>query len=430
MQLLEISDLAIDKNTSYVAVGNYYGLYLLKGKEYKGMVRPVYLPKKRENAEVIIGKPPLLWILNCSDRLKHVQLTENGSLLAVTEGWIHYVSSRGKIVWSKSMGPPLKALATPNGEYVVASTLDRVSFLDSSGRELWKIYVESEVKALALLKEEIAVVTQSKIYLISSKGRVEHTVELPPPEEKKIPGVIVYAGTPRIVAKANPSGDAVAVSYEKNLILVSAEGKVLLSVKLNTPIIDLSLTNTKLILGLGNGTITAMSLEGEVLWSKNLSIPIINVEASMNGNYIVANNKLGGIYLLRGDGKLLWSSESQLNGFFTGAIVSEDGKVAAVGGHYIVVFDRNGKVVWKAELPEGELKNPLAVISPLSSTPDLKYIAAVTPQNTVYYYKVGAIERATKQIQTPTAITPGIPGFDVFLASMAIAGAIALRKLI
>ena len=109
----------VTNDASLIVAGDEYGLYLLKGKEYKGKIEP--LSKRRIANVTIVNKLPLLWILNCSDRLREVQLLGDGSLLAISEGWVFYVSRNGSLIWSKPVGPPLKAIAISNGEYVVVA---------------------------------------------------------------------------------------------------------------------------------------------------------------------------------------------------------------------------------------------------------------------------------------------------------------------
>ena len=398
-------DIAAD--ASLVVAGDEYGLYLLKGKEYKDEVKP--LSEMKVAIVTIVNKPPLMWVLNCSDRLRELQLLRNGGLLVVSEGWVLYVSSNGTLIWSKPVGPPLKALAILNGEYVVVASLRRVSLLNREGKELWTRLLKDDVKALTPLKNGIAVVTQSKVYIVNLKGEIKDGIKIPTPEmqEKSKPkDMMVYTGTPRIIAKVNPLGSLIALAYgyrSSVLTLIdTTNNRILWSIRLNTPIMDISLTNTKLILGLGNGTIIAVDLKEKIpLWKITLDgkrkAPILNIEVSEDEGYLTVNSKDGIIYLLKGSGELLWyyprESGKEL---YIDIAISKDGKYIAAAGSHIVILDCNGRVIWKAKLPKKEVMEEV-----LSVTPDFKYLAVIVAKNTVQYYKIADI---LQQRQIPSQI--------------------------
>jgi len=405
----------ITKDASLVAAGDSYGLYLLKGKEFKGTITPV---SKRKVAEVVkVEKPPLLWILNCSDRLRGLQLIEDGSLLAVSEGWVHYVSSDGVIVWSKPVGPPLKAIATPDGEYVVVASLRRVSLLNKEGKGLWTRLVEGNVKALTPFRGGVAAVTWGNVHLFNLKGELGGSIKIPTPEkQQERTRKMIIAGTPWVLAKASPSGSIIAVAYGYRgsvLALVdvsNSESWTLWSMGLNTLIMDISLTNTKLILGLGNGTILAIDLmEKKTIWKTTIKdgrkAPIISVDVSENENYILANDKDGIVHLLSGDGRLLWSYPRESGKeFYFHSVLSRDGKYVIAAGSHIVILDHDGNVVWKIKLPEKGV-----VEKRLSITSDLKYLAVIATKNTVHYYKLSNIlPQTTLQVEGEYTTIPYI----------------------
>ena len=404
------SSLDITEDASLTVLGSDYGLYLLKGREYKGTITP--LPEIKVAEVTIVNEPPLLWVLHCNDSLRRVQLFKDGSLLAVTEGWIHYVTSNGVIAWSKPVGPPLKALATEN--HVIAASLRKIILLTRNGEELWLRTVEGNVEALAFLNNEVVAATWGSIYLISLEGVIKASVEIPVPEE---PGF--HVGSPWIVAKADPSGSIVAVAYSyisSVLVLVDSEGKIVWSMNLNTPIMTLSLTRTKLILGLGNGTILTADLgERKILWRKMLALnrkaPIINVVATENGEYVVANSKDGIIYLLSGNGEILWNyPRKQGEECYFYSALSEDSMHIAASGSHVVILNRDGKIIWKKELPKEN-----TIEKRFSITPDLKYLAVVASRNTVQYFEVG------KLLQQTTSYEPKEHGLASYIVLIVIA---------
>ena len=384
------SSLDITEDASLTVLGSDYGLYLLKGREYRSTVAP--LPEIRIAEVTIINKPPLLWILHCNDSLRSVQLLKDGSLLAVTEGWIHYITSNGTIAWSKPVGPPLKALATEN--YIIVASLRKVILLSRSGEELWLRNIDDNVEALAFLNNKVVAVTWGNVYLISLKGKIEANVEITTPEEPKL-----HIGSPWVIAKTDPSENVVAVAYSYTssvLALINSKGETLWFINLNTPIMALSLTRTKLILGLGNGTVLAIDFkEKRVLWRKTLipnrKAPIINVVASENGEYIVVNSKDGIMYMLSGSGKILWTYPKEYGKEqYTYSTLSRDSTYVIGYGSHVILLDRNGKVLWKRKVfAEAARENYLSI------TPDLTYLAVIYSGNDVQYFKMEEVLQQT-----------------------------------
>lgn len=403
------SSLDITDDASLTVLGSDYGLYLLKGREYRSTVTP--LPEIKIAEVTIINKPPLLWVLHCNDSLRSVQLLKDGSLLAITEGWAHYIASNGTIAWSKPIGPPLKALTTEN--YITVASLRKVILLSRSGEELWSRNIDDNVEALVFLNNKVVVVTWGNVYLICLKGEIEANVEITTPEEPKL-----HIGSPRVIAKTDPSESVVAVAYSYTnsvLALINSRGETLWFMNLNTPIMALSLTRTKLILGLGNGTILTADLgERKILWRKMLALnrkaPIINVAAAENGEYIVANSKDGIIYLLSGNGEILWNYPREQSGeYYFYSALSEDSMYIAASGSHVIILDRDGKIIWKKELPKEN-----SIEKCFSITPDLKYLAVIASRNTVQYFEVG------KLLQQTTSYEPKERGLASYIVLIVI----------
>ncbi len=368
----------ITEDGSLAAVGGSWGLYLLKGKGYMEAAKP--LPEKPPLTITPSHEEPLLWTLNCTNLLRAVHITEKGEVLAVTEGWIHLISGNGTPLWSKPFGPPLEAAVSPNGSYIAAATGRQVALLDKKGEEQWMQVLEKKVEALTFMDERIAAVALGKLYILNLNGKIEVRTDLELPSTPQKP---IYSEIWRVVAAGSEESLVIAFSGVQSAVtLVDESGAVRWTLKLSRPVMSLALVDDTMLLGLGNGTLVALSAnEGEQLWKVPLGeAPLLSIAANSEG-LVVAVSKEGVIYGVK-TGNILWKypEKSEKYEHYMQALISKDGQRIAAAGSHLIILTSQGQQLWKQKLPEAE--KPAEKL--LAATPDLDIVAVITSKNTIH----------------------------------------------
>jgi WD40 repeat protein len=139
-------------------------------------------------------------------------------------------------------------------------------------------------------------------------------------------------------------------------------------------------------------------VSGWVFWEYMADGTVVSVGVSADGNYTVAGTDAGSVFLLDGNGSLLWPYH------FTVAVecvaISGDGSRIAVGIHEyrsaiadIYLFDNQGNIIWQRDLVEGSWPCDVAI------SPDATYIVTGDTDNKVYFYDISG----TSLIWTYTA---------------------------
>jgi len=114
---------------------------------------------------------------------------------------------------------------------------------------------------------------------------------------------------------------------------------------------------------------------------------VVSVGVSADGNYTVAGTDAGSVFLLDGNGSLLWTYH------FTVAVecvaISGDGSRIAVGIHEhrsgiadIYLFDNQRNIIWQRDLVEGSWPCDVAI------SPDASYIVTGDTDDVVYFYDI------------------------------------------
>jgi len=129
-------------------------------------------------------------------------------------------------------------------------------------------------------------------------------------------------------------------------------------------------------------------VSGWVFWKYRTDGTVVSVGVSADGNYTVAGTDAGGVFLLDGNGSLLWTYHFALE--VECVAISGDGSRIAVGIHEyrsgipdIYLFDNNKNIIWQRDLVEGSWPCDVAI------SPDATYIVAGDTDDKVYFYDIG-----------------------------------------
>lgn len=128
-------------------------------------------------------------------------------------------------------------------------------------------------------------------------------------------------------------------------------------------------------------------VSGWVFWKYQTDGTVVSVGVSADGNYTVAGTDAGSIFLLDGNGSMLWTHH------FAVAVkcvaISGNGSRIAVGiNEYrsgspdIYLFDNLGNIVWQKDLVQGSWPWDVAI------SPDATYIVTGDPNNVFYFYDI------------------------------------------
>ncbi len=126
---------------------------------------------------------------------------------------------------------------------------------------------------------------------------------------------------------------------------------------------------------------------GGAYWKYQTGGTVVSVGVSADGNYTVAGTSTGSVFLLNGEGSLLWSHNFTVN--VECVAISGDGSLIVVGiREYrsgepdICLFDNLGNIIWQKDLVEGSWPCDVAI------SPDAKYIVTGDTDNLVYFYDI------------------------------------------
>jgi len=139
-------------------------------------------------------------------------------------------------------------------------------------------------------------------------------------------------------------------------------------------------------------------VSGWVFWKYRTDGTVVSVGVSADGNYTVAGTDAGSLFLLDGNGSLLWTYHFAVD--VECVAISGDGSRIAVGIHEyrsgspdIYLFDNNRNIIWQRDLVEGSWPCDVAI------SPDATYIVTGDTDNKVYFYDISG----TNLIWTYTA---------------------------
>ncbi len=115
-------------------------------------------------------------------------------------------------------------------------------------------------------------------------------------------------------------------------------------------------TNATLIAAGGDGKgLYVLDGNGALLWEKSLESPILNVAVTVDGSSVTAFNDRGKIYCFNRSGGELWSYQTNV-GTFSGKSTSfyqtPDGSFTVTGNEYGMVYkvNKSGQLVWETFL--------------------------------------------------------------------------------
>jgi hypothetical protein len=127
---------------------------------------------------------------------------------------------------------------------------------------------------------------------------------------------------------------------------------------------------------------------GWVFWKYQTDGTVVSVGVSADGNYTVAGTDTGTVFLLAGNGTLLWFHSFEVD--VECVAISGDGSRVVVGIHEyrsgesdIYLFDTLGNIVWENDLVEGSWPCDVAI------SPDATFIVAGDTDDKVYFYDIG-----------------------------------------
>ncbi|MDH5374480.1 MAG: DUF5711 family protein [Candidatus Bathyarchaeota archaeon] len=139
-------------------------------------------------------------------------------------------------------------------------------------------------------------------------------------------------------------------------------------------------------------------VSGWVFWKYRTDGTVVSVGVSADGNYTVAGTDAGSLFLLDGNGSLLWTYHFAVD--VECVAISGDGSRIAVGIHEyrsgspdIYLFDNHKNIIWQRDLVEGSWPCDVDI------SPDATYIVAGDTNSKAYFYDISG----TSLIWTYTA---------------------------
>ncbi|MBP8676296.1 MAG: PQQ-binding-like beta-propeller repeat protein [Methanoculleus sp.] len=223
----------------------------------------------------------------------------------------------------------------------LGSLICPVTGQEISGSEVWRSGVGDPVMAVALSEDGLysPVITERNIYVYDQNATVLWRY---PVSHGK--GVAVSSDSERIAA----AGD--------HLLLFDREGNIIWRYKPDSRIRDVALTaDGRTICTATDAGLRVFSLNKErtvanVSWTFDAKDRIKSVSVDGGGTGIVAGGAAGDVYLLSGDGRLLWTYRTGNSGIK--AVISHDGStVAAASSQQVILLNRNGNLLWKSSVP-------------------------------------------------------------------------------
>ena len=304
-----------------------------------------------------------LWESDFIGGIYSVVMSPDGRKIAINLGYnavssyygVMILDDNGKKLWeSEHWNHPAYNVAwSPDGRKIAIGGKFGIIVYDDNGRKLWEYKeLNGEVRGLAWSPDgsKIAVGMNSKnsvnIIVFDANGNeLWRSVKI----NKEI-----------ITISWNPKGSEIAVSGYFGIKVFDVDGNKLW--ESNTGSIYRAIWNsfgTKLaISGFINGVLSVAILDnnGNILWSTPVKYSLSCLTWSPNGSELAVSgqfysfqtvNKENEVVVYNENGDILWNKT--LKGIALSIDWSPDGRKIAIGGVHVVVFDKNGNMLWESD---------------------------------------------------------------------------------
>jgi outer membrane protein assembly factor BamB len=247
-------------------------------------------------------------------------------------------ASASREVWNFGAGRDvLCAAISGDGQYIVAGT-DRggaVYLMDQKGRPLWSRPEVVPVYGVAISPDGSFMASASdRLYLLYPHGGEKWN---------RNTGYFFYG------VALSAYGELIAAgSDDDRVYLLDRDGTVLWEYLTGGSVFAVSMSEDASLIAAGSddGRVYLFNENGDLQWSYMAGREVRSIAASMDGGYVVAGSYDRIVYFFDNTGRLLW--KYAMNDPVTGVTISSDGSYcAACAGPKVVLFDRQGAIVWE-----------------------------------------------------------------------------------
>ncbi len=285
---------------------------------------------------------PKLWDYKVEGQVKSVYINGDTVLVGSTDDKVHALRN-GNQIWDYDIGRDVWKVRSKEDLVVASTFLNQIYALNSSGDFEWKFEQNGGIGDFASSEDKVLIastITDSKEFGYFSEAIVLN-MEGSGIGQRSIKGKVL--GT-------EVSGSRGFVWTENNLLysfsLLSGGSW---SYESSAQINDIMVNDGRLLIGMDDGTVTAIGSSKLVLWKKNLEQPINKIHA--DGSRIAVGTEKGKIYLLESGGTLLWEKKSKSDFAIKNIFVSNERVVfGSTSGVVYVVDPNNGEILWKYDL--------------------------------------------------------------------------------
>lgn len=270
------------------------------------------------------AQPAIEWNYTAGGVVNGVAISERGEYIAAgaEDGYVYFLNKSGSLLWKyKADYPVLSVAVSPKGEYVVVGDKFRIYLLNSSGNVSWRKLIEDNVGDVEIAEHIAAGSATEYVYLFDKNGSELWKYRTDGP----VFGVAI-------------SAQSVAAGTSNGSVYLLNNSKVQWRYNVGRYISDVAIFNQRVIVG---ARFVHLIENGRETWMYFSKSEISGVDISKDGKNITASSVDGTIYYLSGDGRLLWSYDT--NKTAQDAAISANGDyVAAVAGNsvYFLVSPR------------------------------------------------------------------------------------------